>query len=172
MWKSLTLNASPAEVASALAGETGIIWLDSAVPSSGSVSILCANPTAILRGRIDEDWAAVEACLSSGGRSGGVFGWVGFDGRFTLGIYPDALKFDHDSGQWSACGKVPHFHSTCSPENQNTEADAPQLVPTLHFIPRVSQSVYTSAVRRAQSYISAGDILSGEPLPLLACHLA
>ena len=50
--------------ATALAEEASFIWLDSAVPGSGSVSILTSAPTQILKGQIDHDWSQVEALLN------------------------------------------------------------------------------------------------------------
>ncbi len=152
-WKSLMLNASPSEVASILARESGFIWLDSAVPATGSISILTAGPIEILCGHIDRDWESVEALLSHGRTSGGLFGWVGFDGEFTLGVYPHALKFEHDSGRWWETGQFSVFSSQLEATNR-----AEGTVSPLPFVAQVSKATYTSAVRRAQEYISAGDI--------------
>jgi len=155
-WKSLMLNVSPSQTASVLAQEEGFIWLDSAVPGPGAVSLLTARPSGIITGHIDQDWLKVEALLSQGRTSGGLFGWVGFDGLFTLGVYESMLRFEHDSGQWSENGPfsvlVPQFD--CS-ESANRE---PRTVNSLPFAPQVSKSAYTAAVRRAQDYIAAGDI--------------
>jgi para-aminobenzoate synthetase component 1 len=155
-WKSLTLNASPSQTASALAQEEGFIWLDSAVPGQGAVSLLTARPSAIFTGHIDQDWPQVESLLSQGRTSGGLFGWVGFDGQFTFGVYESMLRFEHDSGQWSACGPFPVLDSLLDGlETENLELRTENSLP---FAPQVSKSAYTAAVRRAQDYIAAGDI--------------
>jgi para-aminobenzoate synthetase component 1 len=157
-WKSLTLNASPSEVASVLAHEPGFIWLDSAVPASGGVSMLTTRPTQIVRGSIDRDWARVEALLSQGRTSGGIFGWVGFDGEFTVGVYPHVLKFEHDSGRWSENGQFSVLSSQLELGVSKTASREQRTENTLQFFPQVSKADYTAAVRRAQEYISAGDI--------------
>jgi anthranilate/para-aminobenzoate synthase component I len=157
-WKSLTIKASPPEVASVLARESGFIWLDSAVLDSSSVSILTARPIEILHGHIDRDWERVEALLSQGRTSGGLFGWVGFDGEFTLGVYPHMLKFEHDSGQWSENSRCSVLSAQLELGGLETASREQRTEKTLPFVPQVSKGTYTSAVRRAQEYISAGDI--------------
>lgn len=155
VWKSLMIKGSPADLASVLARESGFIWLDSAVPGSGSVSILTAHPTQVLKGQIDHDWSQVEACLNQGRTSGGLFGWVGFDGEFTLGVYLHALKFEHDSGQWSENGEFSDLSSHLASSGLDREQRVAGVLP---FAPQVTKADYTAAVRRAQAYIAAGDI--------------
>jgi anthranilate/para-aminobenzoate synthase component I len=157
-WKSLTLKASPTEVASVQAHEPGFIWLDSAVPGSGSVSILTARPTQVLQGKIDHDWERVEALLNQDQTSGGLFGWVGFDGEFTLGVYPHMLKFEHDLGRWSENSQFSVLSSQLDLGVSKTANAEKRVVNRLPFAPQVSKADYTAAVRRAQEYISAGDI--------------
>lgn len=149
------LKDSPSDLASVLARESGFIWLDSAVPSSGSVSILTTGPTQVLRGQIDHDWPQVEAFLSQGRTSGGLFGWVGFDGEFTLGVYPHALRFEHESGRWYENGQFSVLSSQLASSGLDREQ---RLASSLSFASQVSKADYTAAVRRAQTYISAGDI--------------
>jgi para-aminobenzoate synthetase component I len=155
-WRSLALSASTSQIASALAQEKGFIWLDSAVPGPGAVSLLTARPSAVITGHIDRDWAQVEALLSQGRTSGGLFGWVGFDGLYTLGIYESILRFEHDSGRWSENGP---FSVLGSPlDGLETANREPRTMNSLPFAPSVSKTAYTAAVRRAQDYIAAGDI--------------
>ncbi len=158
MWKSLIINEKPAQVAACLARKSGFVWLDSAMPGQGSVSMLTARPRAVIRGQIDHDWHLVEATLErekAASAAGGLFGWVGFDGQFTLGVYEAALSYDHDSGMWSGMGDTDSLLASCDSQAADASADDWEL---LDFVPKVSKSAYTEAVSRAQEYISAGDI--------------
>jgi para-aminobenzoate synthetase component I len=157
-WKSLNIKAPPISVASSLAHEPGFVWLDSAVPAPGAVSMLSARPTQFLRGNIERDWEQVEVRLSQGQTSGGLFGWVGFDGAFTLGVYPHALKFEHDSGRWSENGPCSALSSLLDFGSSEPAKGERHVVDRLPFASQVSKADYTSAVRRAQAYIAAGDI--------------
>ncbi len=144
---------APVELVRRLAGESGLVWLDSAVAGPGARSWLAWQPQTILRGHIDTDWSRVEAALEEGcaaGGSGGLFGWVGFDGRFVLGLYPQAHAFDHDRGVWAD----PEALLARLPAG----AAAPGQPPCLSFQPLMQREAFQDQVRRAQAYIAAGDI--------------
>jgi anthranilate/para-aminobenzoate synthase component I len=153
-WKALDWRAAPEEVARGLAGREGFVWLDSALPSAASVSILTADPIAVLTGHIEQDWAAVSLALERGqrqARAGGLFGWVGFDGQFVLGEYPHALLYDHSSGVWFECGGRGDISPPAGPVSG--------CVPgSLTFRPLTTRSQFLEQVRQAQEYIAAGDI--------------
>ncbi|MES2596930.1 MAG: anthranilate synthase component I family protein [Verrucomicrobiota bacterium] len=122
----------------------------------GSISLLTARPRAIIRGDINQNWHVVEAALEQGqGTAGGLFGWVGFDGQFTLGVYEAVLSYDHDSGIWSGMGDTDSLLALGHPPLADAHASDWEL---LDFVPKVSKSAYTAAVSRAQEYITAGDI--------------
>ncbi|HRH97887.1 MAG TPA: hypothetical protein PLB55_18245, partial [Prosthecobacter sp.] len=92
---------TPAEVAAQLCHREGFIWMDSSLPTPGAISVLTAEPVAILQGHIDHDWEKVRAALRTPrAAAGGLYGWVGYDGHFTFGIYPHGLVFDHDTSRW------------------------------------------------------------------------
>jgi anthranilate/para-aminobenzoate synthase component I len=142
---------TPAEMAERLAESDGFVWLDSAVTSPGAVSILTAQPREILKGSIHTDWPRVEAMLSecaAAGQAGGLFGWVGFDGQFVLGVYPPALLYDHDQQLWFESGGL----------SVPPAATSPTATCSLPFTPLVSRTDYLSQVSRAKDYIVAGDI--------------
>lgn len=116
----------------------------------GSVSLLAAEPAEILTGGIHSGWAAVEAAMEAGG-TGGLYGWVGFDGQFILGRYPSLLRHDHDTGKWWAQGDVAAWLAgPCPP--------AVERAGGLVFTPATMREQFIQAVRQAQAYISAGDI--------------
>jgi para-aminobenzoate synthetase component I len=145
----------PEAVAARLAAAEGFFWLDSAAPEPGAVSILGAHPTRVLRGHLATDWAVVESALAEGisqGRTGGLFGWVGFDGAFVLGDYPHLLAHDHASGGWSVCGENVPWLPEAAPSSPLG------AVPKLDFRPLVERADFEYQVQRAQDYISAGDI--------------
>ena len=144
-----SLRLSPAQVAACLRQREGFVWMDSSLPKPGAVSVLTADPVEVLRGHIERDWKRVRAALSvPRATHGGLYGWVGYDGEFVLGVYPHGLVYDHDRGVWSTFGDF-KFDVSDSP------LPAP---PELQFEPQVSAGDFAAMVRRAQEYISAGDI--------------
>ncbi len=152
-WRPFDSAATPAEMAARLAECDGFVWLDSAVTSPGSISIFTVEPTQVLKGQIHRHWSQVEATLRAGtlaGQAGGMFGWVGFDGQFVLGVYPHALLYDHDRRQWFESGgfKWPLTASGGPLPAQHS----------LPFTPLVTRADYIAQVERAKEYIAAGDI--------------
>lgn len=145
--------AAPVELARRMMGLEGMAWLDTALPGPGARSLLTARPLQILRGRVESDWHLVETALEAGARKGGpggLFGWAGFDGRFVLGVYPHALVYDHDRAEWFDPARLTARIPPRKPAGGG--------VPGLRFRPRVSRQEFLRQVRRAQEYISAGDI--------------
>jgi para-aminobenzoate synthetase component I len=140
---------TPAEMAVALSQRDGFVWMDSALPGPGAVSILTAEPVEVLRGHIERDWKRVRAALSvPRAAAGGLYGWVGYDGAFVLGVYPHGLRYEHDSSVWSRFGDF----------KVQLSAFRPPPPPPLCFKPLVTKEQYISMVEAAQAYIAAGDI--------------
>ena len=114
--RAVPMDFTPQEVAERLRHLPDLIWMDSALaqPGKGAISILSASPTQVLKGQIDRDWDEVSALLAAHQTpveekaphlpQGGLFGWVGYDGQFSLGLYPHLLAYDHDSRQWWEIG--------------------------------------------------------------------
>lgn len=157
--RALELRLPPAAVAQRLAHLPNLIWLDSAEAGPGATTLITAAPLRLLTGHIDRDWPSVEAELSQHAQSNsaepsffatGLFGWVGFDGRFTLGHYPHALVFHHDSGSWTEVGHL-------SAELNRTPLPPAVAVP-LSFRPLVRRAEFMGMVEQARDYIAAGDI--------------
>lgn len=158
---ALPLRLPPAQVARGLAHLPGLIWLDSAQANAGATSLITAAPSYLISGQIDRDWHLVETELQRWATptdstaapscfTTGLFGWVGFDGQFTLGHYPHALIYHHDSGCWREIGQL------------SSEIRPPSAVltaaPALSFRPQVTRQQFMSMVQRARDYIAAGDI--------------
>ncbi len=149
---------TPLQMASQLAHLPGLVLLESATATSTKgLSLVTAAPKKVLRGHIATDWHLIAEHLSvqshdhNNGKvppAGGLFGWVGFDGEFCFGIYPEVLAFDHHHQSWSEWGTL----STQLCQRKLGRA------PHLQFQPLVEREAFVTAVKRAQSYIAAGDI--------------
>lgn len=136
-------------MAAQLVRRDGFVWMDSALCTPGSVSVLTADPVDVIQGHVDRDWEKVRAALRlPRAAAGGLYGWVGYDGEFVLGVYPHGLMYDHDKSCWYQFGEF-KLHA-----NGSTPGDCP----TLSFEPQTSRDQFIHMVRRAQEYIAAGDI--------------
>ena len=154
----MDLPLTPLEVAARLAPLGGLVWLDSAVAGPGALSILAAAPEEILTGNLASDAEKIQSALSrhrtearigKKAPAGGLFGWIGFDGEFVLGVYPRCLVFDHDSVTWFDFGGLSASLSA---------AITPRISPALHFTPQLDRDHFVRSVRHAREYIAAGDI--------------
>lgn len=141
---------APEQVAAALSHREGLVWMDSSLAGPGAVSVITAEPVEVLRGHIERDWRRVRAALSvPRAVHGGLYGWVGYDGEFTLGVYPHGAVFEHDTGRWSTFGDF---------QIPAVDTPVPDAPPSLLFEPQVTKEEFVAMVRRAQDYIAAGDI--------------
>lgn len=148
-YRPCAFSFTPAEIAAQLCHREGLVWMDSSLAAPGAVSILTAEPVAVLRGHIDRDWEKVRTALRIPRASaGGLYGWVGYDGHFVFGIYPHGLVYHHDSSKWFEFGDFKWQPSPCQPA----------AAPRLQFTPGVRSADFIRMVERAQRYITAGDI--------------
>ncbi len=161
-YRPCAFSFTPAEIAAQLCHREGLVWMDSSLAAPGAVSVLTAEPVAVLRGHIDRDWEKVRTALRIPRASaGGLYGWVGYDGHFVFGIYPHGLVYHHDSAKWFEFGdfKLP---SSASPgvsiAPTGARALLPAPAPRLQFEPGISSAEFIRMVERAQEYITAGDI--------------
>lgn len=153
-YRPCAFSFTPPEIAAQLCHREGLVWMDSSLAAPGAVSVLTAEPVAVLRGHIDRDWEKVRSALRIPRASaGGLYGWVGYDGHFTFGIYPHGLVYHHDTAKWYEFGDF-------KLQNASTGARAllPASAPTLHFQPAITSADFIRMVQRAQDYITAGDI--------------
>ncbi|MBN8419083.1 MAG: anthranilate synthase component I family protein [Verrucomicrobia bacterium] len=140
---------TPAEVAAQLCHREGLIWMDSSLATPGAISIISAEPVAVFRGHIDQDWEKVRTALRLPRASaGGLYGWVGYDGHFVFGIYPHGLVYHHDTAKWFEFGDFKWQPSVIQPSP----------APRLQFEPGITSADFIRRVQRAQDYITAGDI--------------
>jgi para-aminobenzoate synthetase component 1 len=148
-YRPCEFSHTPAEIAAQLCHREGLIWMDSSLATPGAISLISAEPVAVLQGHIDHDWEKARAALRiPRALAGGLYGWVGYDGHFVFGIYPHGLVYHHDTAKWYEFGDFkwqPSDHK-------------PAAAPRLHFTPGVSSADFIHKVERAQRYIAAGDI--------------
>lgn len=140
---------TPVQVAAALRHLKGLVFLDSVDGPPGARSFVTAEPLRVLHGNIDRDWTLVARELQDhAGEPGGLYGWVGFDGEFVLGVYPHVLIYDHDTARWSENGEL----------SSRLKPAASGASPVLDFRPQVPRGAFVQAVEQAQEFIKAGDI--------------
>ena len=143
-------DLSPVACARGLRGREGLAFLDSSSARSGEISLVAFEPDMVIAGR---DWDALEDELARRQRvgpdlgypDGAAIGWVAFDGTFRFGFYDQPHVFLHNDERWL---NPPELISPT--DNARFEAIA--------FSPRLQKAEYLAMVRRAQEYITAGDI--------------
>jgi len=157
---------SPVEAAQRLRHLPGFLFFDTSgnLPSGREtpVSVLAARPREILRGSIHN--AADRARLRSelarrptagidcGFPMGGLCGWIGYDGGFTFGVYPEMLVYSHADAEWTALGGLAGELS----ENPAAPATCDPGIGPVRALSR--RSAFIRSVRRAKEWIAAGDI--------------
>ena len=160
-----TLPFSPFEVARALRGRDGFVWLDSSDDEDGRVSVLTSDPVAVHRGeafdfhRLRPHLVGLEGGAPDGARGHdlglpgpGLFGTVDFNGDWCFGVYPEVLVYRHGSDQWWESGRL-------SRHVLGAAGRAPaSYVPQIRFHPEWTETGYLEAVHRALGYIADGDI--------------
>jgi para-aminobenzoate synthetase component 1 len=154
---------TPAEVAASLAHLPGLVFLDTAgnLPASygAPVSIIAARPREVITGSIHQtaDQERLRAALAKGAALpapdrgfplGGLCGWVGYDGEFVFGDFPEMLVHDHRSGRWHETGRL-------SAERRAAPMPRPEIGT---FRPLMERETFLDAVRRIHEWIAAGDI--------------
>ena len=141
----------PVEAARAMRQEPGFVFLDSALPGEGSLSVLACKPDLVLRGR---DWEMLEQELERRRRNNGVsgipdgaaIGWIGYDGDFYFSFYDRLHVYSHDAGEWILRPEKFVGHSN------------PSLSANLDFKPLLGRGEFIGMVDSAQEFIAAGDI--------------
>lgn len=102
------------------------------------------HPVAIIEGNLLSDADQLRAAIWQGrrahGSTGGLYGWVGFDGSFCFGVFPASES------------------TNCPPVIKGLRGGSREPGARLNFIPQMTQAQFVGRVRRAQEYIAAGDI--------------
>lgn len=153
---------TPVEVATALRHLPGLAFFDTVgnLPASAGrpVSVIAARPVRVLQGSIHdpaglaalrEALAAVPAVAGDHGfPTGGLCGWVGYEGDFVFGDYPEMLVFSHRDGTWWETGGL-------SEQLRPAPAGSAEISP---FVPLTPRGRFTGGVARIKEWIAAGDI--------------
>ena len=152
---------APVEVAALLRHLPGLVFFDTAgnLPSSQTrpISVIAANPQRLLQGKIQNpaDLALLRAALAAGPKlagdhgfpSGGLCGWVDYEGDFVFGDYPEMLVYSHRDRTWWEVGGLSSQLSTSTGSAEISE-----------FVPLAAREKFTTGVLRIKEWIAAGHI--------------
>jgi para-aminobenzoate synthetase component 1 len=120
---------APVEVAGRLRHLDGLVFFDTAgnlpVGSDRPISVIAAHPARVLKGNLGDPaaMAALQEALSQGAElagdqgfpTGGLCGWVEYEGDFVFGDYRDLLVYSHRDGTWWESGELSgHLRETHS----------------------------------------------------------
>ena len=139
----------------------GLVFFDTAgnVPSGAArpFSVITASPRQVLRGNIHkatdlEILRTAFACspkLTSdhGFPSGGLCGWISYEGDFVFGDYPEMLVYSHHDHTWWETGDL-------SQQLRASKSSAE----ISHFTPQTDRETFISSVLRVKDWIAAGHI--------------
>lgn len=103
-------------------------------------SLRADSPSETIEGNVFRDAARIRTAIAfhaAPDADGGLLGWVGFDGDFRFGVFPE-------------------FHRSRS--HSEFRVDRGKPAPRVLFEPQMSRADYIRIVRRGQDYIAAGDI--------------
>ncbi len=153
---------SPVEVAARLRHLSGLVFFDTAghSPSGASrpVSVIAARPSSILTGNIhsSEDLEKLRTghhrgltvTRDHGFPSGGLCGWISYEGDFVFGDFSEMLIFSHRDATWWETGNL-------SRELKTSATTAVAIAP---FTPLTTHEKFVADVRRVKDWIAAGDI--------------
>ncbi|HSJ04744.1 MAG TPA: hypothetical protein VK956_19890, partial [Verrucomicrobium sp.] len=153
---------SPLELACAKQAGGEVVFLDSATAAANSFSMVAEAPEEVLTGNIFEDADKLRLLMQEhrqdhvvdlGAPTGGLFGWIGFDGQYTLGRFSKCHVYQHGTQSWLKTGLEPEgiTADAASPGDRQQEASPV-------FKPCMTQADFCTRVRKAQDYIAAGDI--------------
>lgn len=152
---------APVEVAAMLRHLPGLVFFDTAgnLPSSQTrpISVIAANPQQLLRGKIHNpaDLELLRAALAAGPKpagdhgfpSGGLCGWVDYEGDFVFGDYPEMLVYSHrDRAWWEVGGLSSQLRASGGSAGIS------------EFVPLASREKFTTSVLRIKEWIAAGHI--------------
>lgn len=155
-------GAEAMDIAKRLEWLGGLVFFDTVgnIPSGWgrACSVIAAQPSEIFTGDIfhEADLEMLRGSLRKnadaagdhGFPSGGLCGWVTYEGKFVFGEYREMLIRDEHSGDWWEVGELSAkiaepLPSSASPKN---------------FIPQTRQEDFVRSVERAKEWIAAGDI--------------
>lgn len=156
------LGLAPVEVASRCRDLPGLVFFDSALVEGAACSLVAAQPSLILTGVTEADWAALGrevARRQVGGRQGSripqgfAAGWADYDGAFCFAFYDRLLAYQHEEGRWfSVGGAGAEWADLLATTDDGGAFQAPC------FAPSMGREDFMDRVECAQQSIAAGDI--------------
>jgi len=171
MLRPVSALPSPATVAARLRHLPGLVFLDSSSFAEGGdgrhsrYSLVAARPARIVSGNLfdDADRKRLESIYAEnreaeerspdlGFPTGGLFGFVGYEGDFHFGEYHECLIYDHRHQSWVERGWL---SAELRPKPSSAGRAA---LDDLRFRGEVESNRFCDMVARAQEYIAAGDI--------------
>lgn len=158
--RKIALDLTPVEIAGRCRHLSDMVFFDTSMDSSaaGVISIVAANPSEVIEGRDDADWARLQAALEKNRIAnhcddsiprGFAAGFVEYDGAFRFGLYEDALIYRHSDQTWMEVGDM---------VSQLSDREATPHFPSPKFQPTLDAERFRKMVARALDYIAAGDI--------------
>ncbi|MES2438625.1 MAG: aminodeoxychorismate synthase component I [Verrucomicrobiota bacterium] len=168
---------SPVEVAGRLRHLGGLVFFDSAgnFPSGNTrpISVIAASPTHVFRGNIHHpaDLENLRTALAQGPKPGGdqgfpvggLCGWVGYEGDFVFGDYPEMLVYSHGDHTWWESGQL----------STRLVAEAPAGSAEIsQFTPLASREKFITGVARIKEWIAAGHIYQANLSQSFAAEVA
>jgi len=139
----------PEQVAASWRDREGLVFLDSSLLGNAGQSFLAAEPQQVYTGSLESESRLLQDILKQhAGEPGGLFGWIGFEGNFTFGHYPQVHVFDHRRHEWRGDRPVmlPRAESSV------------RAAGSVNFQPLMSREDFCRRVHAALEYIAAGDI--------------
>lgn len=161
--KSATISSSPlaglspAAVAAQCASLADLVFFDSALAGSGSISLIAAEPVEIVTGQTPADWEVLREkvrvrqlrCQAEGATRGMAAGYVEYDGFFRFGFYEAMLVYEHGEQQWTDWGGLA---ARLRAKERLAEKSGPD------FRSSMTREDFCQRVERVREYIAAGDI--------------
>ena len=165
----LGTTMEPLEVAKQLQRLDGFVFFDSAghfpVKCGNLYSVLAARPISVLRGDMS-DLEPLRAAARAyrveseidGFPLGGLCGWVDYEGQYCFGLYPEMLVYDHQKACWWEVGELSSEIGTDQSGEGYTAQSRNSEIKIGEFHSETTPERYIRNVRKAQEYITAGDI--------------
>ena len=153
---------SPVEVAGRLRHLDGLVFFDTAgnFPSGVSrpFSVIAASPVQLLRGNVHRlaDLQILRSALTNGPQlagdhgfpTGGLCGWIDYEGDFVFGDYPQMLVYSHRDRTWWETGQL-------SAQLRTTPVCPAEIG---DFSPLTARREFIGGVARIKQWIAAGHI--------------
>ncbi len=157
---------APVEVAARLRHLEGLIFFDSAGRSSGGISLITASPSRILKGNLADPAGRtrLRTALAEGRggiASGGLCGWVDYEGDFVFGDYRQMLLFHHAAIGWQEAGEL-----------SSRLRETPHQAEVTDFTPVTDREAFLANVRKIKDWIAAGDIYQANVSQAFAARAA